>query len=505
MIKLVPITDVRPSTYNPRKADPRRLDVIELSLRKLGFVLPIYADSTGEILSGHQRHHVATRMGYTHVPVVYTKKLPLHIRKAINVAFNRGTNDLRASDTPANLTEALERASLDELCRRLPDVAPGSEASFPCLAARSMPLGPLLTANRGRWVEYARNVARMLANKGVFMPIVATPDLRVVNGIGRLQLLAEKKADHADVVIISQDQAALADAMLNLLSMDFDIHSRYADLLRYNSFRRPRGRRTYLGRAFTFALIGSKPSKSFDVTKPAARARWIKKFGGTVLDWGAGLLDETRILKSVGVDCTPFEPFLLKPDNQTIDRAGAMALTREFLSEVAAGKRWSSIFMSAVLNSVPFIEDRRHILALLAELAYPAGVLYTCSSSTKQAGYQIVAGKEFANRSDASRLQFQLNYEPRITLADFGATPKVQKYHTPAEFKALIGERFGAVVVSESSNNVNAIASKPQRPSWADLEAACRFEFDLPYPDGQRLGLASEAIKAFKARREIIR
>ena len=61
MIKIEPLSAVNPSTYNPRTADPKRLDLIELSLRKLGFIAPIYADANGEILSGHQRHFVATR------------------------------------------------------------------------------------------------------------------------------------------------------------------------------------------------------------------------------------------------------------------------------------------------------------------------------------------------------------------------------------------------------------------------------------------------------------
>ena len=50
-----PLSAVNPSTYNPRTADPKRLDLIEFSLRKLGFIAPIYADANGEILSGHQR------------------------------------------------------------------------------------------------------------------------------------------------------------------------------------------------------------------------------------------------------------------------------------------------------------------------------------------------------------------------------------------------------------------------------------------------------------------
>ena len=52
MIKLVPIDAVQASEYNPRRNDEKRLALTELSLRKLGFLLPIYADESGEILSG---------------------------------------------------------------------------------------------------------------------------------------------------------------------------------------------------------------------------------------------------------------------------------------------------------------------------------------------------------------------------------------------------------------------------------------------------------------------
>lgn len=58
-VELLPLGAVNPSTYNPRVADPARLDLIELSLKKLGFLLPIFADPAGEIVSGHQRHPAA--------------------------------------------------------------------------------------------------------------------------------------------------------------------------------------------------------------------------------------------------------------------------------------------------------------------------------------------------------------------------------------------------------------------------------------------------------------
>ena len=47
MIKIEPISAVNPSTYNPRTADPKRLNLIELSLRKLGAPEAFCSNSNG--------------------------------------------------------------------------------------------------------------------------------------------------------------------------------------------------------------------------------------------------------------------------------------------------------------------------------------------------------------------------------------------------------------------------------------------------------------------------
>jgi hypothetical protein len=495
-VNLVPIDSVRPSTYNPRSADPRRLDLVALSLRKLGFVLPLYADAGGELLSGHQRHLVAQRLGLTHVPVARVPAMDLPERKAVNIAFNRGTNDFSAEDTPASLTAVLEQHDPHGLAAHLPDCPP--ERLFRCLDAVQVDTATLTRANAGRWVNYARNVAATLLGKGVAMPVICTPDNLAVNGIGRLQAMAERKAATVPVVYVSPAEADFARVMLNHLSMDFDIHTRYADVLRYNSFRRPRGRRSRLGRCFTFALLGRVSSKEFDITDPADLARWKATYGTTVCDFGAGLLDETRLLQAAGIDCTPFEPFLL--DGGEISAPAARELTRRFLARIATGVRFDAVFLSAVLNSVPFLADRRHVVCIVAALCGPRTRVYACSSSTRQAGYRIAAGADFANHTDSQRIQFRLDYEPRVTLGDFGSTPKVQKYHTPREWYDLWHERFESVRVSESSNNVECVCSRPRPILPADLAAALSHEFDLPYPDGSRLGLVSDAVTAFARR-----
>jgi len=498
MISLEPISAVAPSTYNPRSADAARLDLIELSLRKLGFLAPIYADSNGEILSGHQRHLVASRMGAAEIPVFRTKAMDLAQRKALNIVFNRATNDFDWNSTPEKATRELAALDVQTLASAIPDKAVGSPEFYRCVRPSMVPVRDLCHANSGRWLQYARNLARTLHRHGILMPIICRRDGTVVNGIGRLEMLAEKKAETAPVVYVTDEEAAFAEAMMNLLSMDFDVHSRYADLLRYNSFRRARRVREELGNGFIFAVHGAKPCHTFDIFDAKQKALWTREHGRAILDFGAGHLTETAMLRRAGFVVTPFEPYHIS--RAEIDRAKSLEICREFLKAVADGTQWTSIFLASVLNSVPFATDREHIAVILAALCRPETRVYACASSVSETGWRQVNGKAFLNKSNSGNIAFRLDYETGIRIGDFQEKPKVQKYHTEKEFRQLWTPFFRSVSVAELSNNVTAICSHALRVEPERLRAALEFEFDLPYPDGSRMGLVAEAKAAFGKR-----
>ena len=499
-MKLVEIQSIAPSTYNPRTADPRRLDLIELSLRKLGFILPLYASTDGEIISGHQRHHVAKRLGVKRVPVAYVKLISLEERKAVNLAFNRGTNDLTPGDTPADLTAALARIDFNTLCAKVPDKEINSAEFYPCLNSRSLPIKPFLKVNQGRWIKYSCNISKALFGKGVLMPLVATQDYRVVNGIGRLQMLAELGKDQVPVVFVSEAEAALSDVMLNLLSMDFDVHRRYADLLRYNSFRRSRRTRETLGRGFVFATLGRRPSREMDLKNPKHRARWIQEHGASVVDFGAGHLTETKMLRSVGIHVAAFEPYRIVSGGEVIDKAESLRVVKDFLEDVSSGREFSSVFIASVLNSIPFKVDREAVVCLCHALCSERTRVYAVASSKKQADWRSASGAGYLNNSDGKTIAFKLGYEDGVRLGEISSKPKMQKFHTPKEFYSLFSEYFARVKITEAANNVQAIAAQPRPIDQDKLSKAIEFEFNLPYPDGSRMGVVVQAKAAFGKR-----
>lgn len=87
-----------------------------------------------------------------------------------------------------------------------------------------------------------------------------------------------------------------------------------------------------------------------------------------------------------------------------------------------------------------------------------------------------------------------------MSSGDFQDKPKVQKYHTEKEFHQLWTPLFRSVRVKEMSNNITAACAHARTVDPGRLREAIEFEFDLPYPDGTRMGLVEAAKAAFLQR-----
>lgn len=505
MIKLVPITDVKASEYNPRKNDEKRLALTEMSLRKLGFLLPIYADTSGEILSGHQRHLAATRMGFTRIPVQYVNNMDLNERKTVNILFNRATNDLSKQDTCDKIKSRLYNMDIQSMCEALPDIEPDSEASFPCVyAIRRVDTTQLAKVNHRNFDSHIAALAKTLERSvGSSMPIVIGQDMNVVNGIGRLQVAAEAKRKFVQCVQVTKAQEEFSSAMLNLLSMDFSMESSYADVLRYNSFMRERNTRETdtegncaFGDGFFKGLFPNNNGRDFFKLEGEALEAWKNKYGDKIVDFGAGKLNNTRTLRNAGVFVSAFEPYFVTTGD-TIHKEKSIEIANKFLDEVESGVEYTSVFISSVFNSVPFMEDRIKIAQIAAALCSPGGrVVCWCQSNESQ---QFVITKKHSVTNNA-RLTFDLDYEPNTVLGDISKHPKVQKGHTADELKDIFSRSFKSIDRIDMISKFWYLEATKPTVNPERLAEALDFEFDLPYPDGTTLGLADRARKVFEKR-----
>lgn len=96
LIKQLPIGDLKPADYNPRKdlqsGDPE-YDKLKRSLTEFGYVEPvIFNATTGRVVGGHQRLKVLADLGHEAVDCVVVE-LDDTREKALNVALNKISGD----------------------------------------------------------------------------------------------------------------------------------------------------------------------------------------------------------------------------------------------------------------------------------------------------------------------------------------------------------------------------------------------------------------------------
>ena len=130
-VQLLGVSELKGAPYNPRKRDSARFELVKTSLKKLGWLLPMYVTDKGEILSGHQRFDAAKELGAQQVPAVVLKNLDLDRRRGANIVFNRATNDMHKTDSGGALAQQMPMTVVEEAAQGLSDVEVKSNDFFP--------------------------------------------------------------------------------------------------------------------------------------------------------------------------------------------------------------------------------------------------------------------------------------------------------------------------------------------------------------------------------------
>lgn len=96
-IKYVPIGDLHPSEYNPRKWDAEAKKQLKESITRFGAVDPLLVNSAENrkniVLGGHFRLEVLKELGYEQVPVVYLDIQNIEKEKELNLRLNKNQGE----------------------------------------------------------------------------------------------------------------------------------------------------------------------------------------------------------------------------------------------------------------------------------------------------------------------------------------------------------------------------------------------------------------------------
>ena len=492
IVERVEVSTLVPDESNPRKADDVRLGLLRLSIAKLGFIQPVFADrATGLLLSGHQRTTVAKSLGVRTMPVCYMDVRTQDIRGS-NVLFNRATNDFAAFDTGTKAKGRLDLDAVIAAAEALPDF---DGEDWPAYNGRERPYRHFLEGEAERYDKKAVNMASSLAGMGIRIPIVVSHSGKVVNGIYRAFAAAEGDEPTWPVIEVPDEYAEVALNFLNYLSMDYHVDSDFKRLLRHSAYRRPQNNRGAVPKAMRFWANGNRTLPDAESYSTEYWRTFRDLHGQTVLDFGAGLAKAAPFLRTKGIDAVDFEPFLIRPnaEHQVPDADYSREQAAEFLKLISNPKlRFDSLFLCSVLNSVPFLEDRMCVLAIVHALCTRSSAVYGTCRDISDFNYEY-GGIRNAN-------YFTFDSEPGVRLGDVMRNPKLQKFHTQDEARQMFERLWRGVEFWPGGNVFYFKLTAPKGLNPSVLGKALEFEFDLPYADGSTMGLVQEAKAAFGAR-----
>lgn len=116
-IRMMNLSELKPSDYNPRKAltsDDSEYNKIANSIKEFGYIEPIiWNQQTGNIVGGHQRLTILKDQGQEKAEVVVVN-LSLHDEKILNVLLNRAKGRWD-NEKLAELMKQLDEADAVEL------------------------------------------------------------------------------------------------------------------------------------------------------------------------------------------------------------------------------------------------------------------------------------------------------------------------------------------------------------------------------------------------------
>lgn len=482
---------------NPRETIPEILEVIKESLRVFGFLLPVFVTENGKILSGNQRHKCAAALNLAEVPAA----IP-HISKKKSVTFQETCisilSNLIVSD--GDVEHHVPHMTLDSASKLLEELKklPDADDMYPVMSAQSIAVADLAEANpacsTGSTTARSGRVARR--DYKIVLPVVATSELEILSGISRINGALYDGVQEWPVVIC--DTAPdLCRQVLNAAAMEFDFTA-IKDVIRSAPWLNKIYTRRTLGLGMIQWSCPGGRIKTFRLEDPETKKNWIAEHGLYVADLGAGHLTESADHDLHGIKSVPFEPFVIPPGKWSPDWETSREFTQKFLREISRGRKFDSVFLSAVLNQVPFREDRVKLLTVAHALCDRSTTFYC-----KTLGYSLINTQK--TRPIHGSTSFVIDgTEPGTVLTSIpSGRPLIQKFHTKEELEELVRPLWADAEITSKRSNVWAKGKSPRKVNPAALREAIEFEFDLPFWTGETLDLVDEALEAFSRRLRI--
>jgi len=455
-LRKVRAAHLRGEKENPRVAQDGLYSLIELSIRKLGVLSPVYCTEGGIILSGHQRTKTIIAMGVSDIVVniVNTKGWSEEKRLAVNFNFNRVLQEIEGEDTKAGIDvrgylEALD--DIDDIFRPLNE----------------------MTANNGEMnddKEGVCKVSEILYRKGKIIVPVISNGVCIVNGLKRANTYMNM---FGCVPMVISENAK--NDVFKEISAAYDFE-KSKDKVRV-------GQRRHFIRwdiPYTYkSFVPESLRKGGELL-----VEYMKRNYQRVLDFGAGNTAQSKYMRQRGVCIIPFEPFSIR--NGIFDIEETRENITRFLDDYEEHGYYDAVVSNAVLNSVPFKEDVEKVVVLTKFLSIGSKVLVASSRN------RVFCGDIKKTSSMLTKDENQVSGASKV---------KVQMFHGKDELQAMFEGGFAR----DDSDYSKVTVIKPKyKVCIKELIEAVNFEFGIKYMDRRLDSLRNRALSIFIKRHKEI-
>jgi len=455
------ITGLRGADYNPRKIDEADLAKLGESIHTLGLVKPLIV--RGDLLvAGHQRTKALRAIGVTTAPVYLLGK---NTTTYDEVRFNQLHNG-------TDLDRGGENAMI-----------PGG---FTRKGYHVVENTAKITGNmRAPGATVRMEICDLISRYGSWGGVVATFSGKVIHA-AQYALAAKMLRAPLTVFAVPDEEEELYRSFLD----------RQYGVFSYDGLKRE----TYVQTLAQLPRLRGEGDKKANASAIYERfvIPWLKvNPGASFLDFGSGQGDYFRRLKAEGFDAYELEFFRRKGTTRLLDVASTQRMIDRLIRRLASAGRFHAVVCDSVLNSVDTVEAEAAVMTMLNFLTEPTGRVFFSGRSIEEIHGYLDKTIEAPTR----RYRRRLECLDANGLAGMYREGKwfFQKYHTKDDVARLC-ETYGLRVLNShrdrSAWQIEAV--KVRELDRLSVEAAIRFEFDLPLVGERRIGRALDMTAAME-------
>ena len=462
-----PTANLRPASYNPRAIAPDALEALKSSIDGIGFCKPIIVTKDSLIIAGHQRTKAARALGILAVPAWVLDS----VNQSDEVKFNQLHNgtDLDDIDRPVRVPPSVELGFT---------MVPPADVEGDLRATGAMirkEIGNLIIAY-GNWGGAVANESGM---------------------------------------VLSSPQYVLACKLLGIEARVFYVPDDKADLAT-SFFKKQYGEFSYDHlEKHTYIQTYAQPFRLRDVRKDGVQGRlaegqpWIMSHlyrlvlpnldkHPRILDFGCGQADYLKKLRKEGRRVYGIEFFFRKGAH--IDPKMVHALIDEACNDMEQNGLFDAVVCDSVVNSVDSVQAEADVMACLNAFCKPGGTIYFSGRLKKWLITNLKARKD-------TRKQTNIYFPDKngLTATFRKGSWFYQKFHDREDSAPLalkyINPNPTELFYEEDGHSWRWYGVKTVERPLEEIEGAIGREFNLPWPEGQRVGKVERALAAWRSAR----